>query len=516
MQPRFPLELFNTLPPDILCNIALELVRRSPHPLHFAIVPIRSLLLTSRHVYNCLSLGHRPDLYADIFQISFDMAPIRRRLGVKAVFSTSLAHALVERCATLKRLSSLFSQLPSLGRNAGEWRSVAITGRGLFEALQVNDLMNVWIMLMENDCRNKQQLNSIMLTNGLARILVYFILRDVQDFDPLPHDPRFSLCLVLIRMTGVLANTLDFEDTSVHGSLLDFAEPFLHQASWVWPASISDRSSEIIPISELTMEYLGNKLRFKLPSGTSYSRLWAVDTYAAIRRSSQRGPGSQTPSRNSLVYDKDWFRLVTLENFSADVSPKLINIRNICSIGSFDNLFKGFIYVPCPVGGKVDTVSQPVGCALRVYHAVSEANTVTFIDNDETALEYAWLPNGVKLEERADCLRIYDPVKKSWLQYQACHHSTCETYSEDEGGTICDTILVGETDPSSANYAQFEYHGRIRPSNGMLSLQRKPKERHDEELGIWSIHGYVYGDAEIIGDWRPLGTQQYSPGDLHT
>lgn len=65
---------------------------------------LRYLLLTCRHVNDHLSASVNPRLYARIFRARFDLDPIARRYGRKAITVENLAGELRRRCVVLKRI----------------------------------------------------------------------------------------------------------------------------------------------------------------------------------------------------------------------------------------------------------------------------------------------------------------------------------------------------------------------------------------------------------------------------
>jgi hypothetical protein len=97
-----------------------------------------SLLLTCRTVHNHLSIANNSRLYADIFRQKFDYAAVERRLSAKWTTASCLAQELCNRFIALKHIRNGKPSLPS----------------------DRISLWNAYLMMLENDGRNEQQLLS--------------------------------------------------------------------------------------------------------------------------------------------------------------------------------------------------------------------------------------------------------------------------------------------------------------------------------------------------------------------
>ena len=94
---------FCQLPPDVLQEIALELVVVEPVGLLEDLV---SLLQTCRYIYGLLSSTRNLHLYGRILQGKFNTAAASRRLGDRATHSGNLLTQLREYCTALKHIHS--------------------------------------------------------------------------------------------------------------------------------------------------------------------------------------------------------------------------------------------------------------------------------------------------------------------------------------------------------------------------------------------------------------------------
>lgn len=90
-----------SVPQDVLQYIALLTTSSRVLSPPSDLVP---LLLTSRSMYQCLSLQACPHLYASIFRAKFDLAAARRRFHYSELTDSCLAGELVQRCRVLQRI----------------------------------------------------------------------------------------------------------------------------------------------------------------------------------------------------------------------------------------------------------------------------------------------------------------------------------------------------------------------------------------------------------------------------
>ena len=120
----------NSIPAEVLKNIALEVTLLDPYGPPSGLVP---LLCTCKHIYNLLASQNAPDLYARIFRSRFDVAAAKRRFGATAVRSSNLSKQLKIYSANLRDIkrgdiysdeihevlrTAFFMALESDGKNA--------------------------------------------------------------------------------------------------------------------------------------------------------------------------------------------------------------------------------------------------------------------------------------------------------------------------------------------------------------------------------------------------------------
>lgn len=270
--------------------------------------------------------------------------------------------------------------------------------------------------------------------------------------------------------------------------------------------------SEIEVLSELNMGYFGKSLRINLPSAIPYARLCTVDIHTVIKQARERSPASLQIYSLSSSFDMDWSRVVKVEPSSDSNSPKSVIYRRVCPVEAFESVFEGAFNTPSPVGeGSIFTSTQAMDFRLRTYHAVPFSAVVSFLDDTNTNMDTTFFPEGVIFEETLTSLKVFDPVKAAWIEYSQCSHSgDCRTVSDESA--IVDTIVIGESITTLPSHGGFQYQGRVRHSDGLVVLQRKPADPNRLDLGTWILRGYMHEAKELVGDWRPMGSVRYSPG----
>ncbi|OCH92980.1 hypothetical protein OBBRIDRAFT_725705, partial [Obba rivulosa] len=121
------------VPDSVLEHIALEVAVAEPLGPPAGLVP---LLRTCRRIHTVLDIDTNHNLYAKIFTLKFDKRAANRRIGEHAVYSSNLAFQLRKYCLTLQRIC---------------------TG-DVYSELIEDDLWTAYLMLLENDGKNAEQL----------------------------------------------------------------------------------------------------------------------------------------------------------------------------------------------------------------------------------------------------------------------------------------------------------------------------------------------------------------------
>ncbi|KAF9223345.1 hypothetical protein BS17DRAFT_796036 [Gyrodon lividus] len=226
-------------------------------------VHLVSLLLTCRAVYHHLSIANNSRLYADIFCFKFDCAAVERRLSAKWTSAPCLAQELCSRFIALKHMRRGEPSLRS-DRDA---------------------LWKAYLMMLENDGRNEQQLFS--WANLSDWVLGAVILRSSPpsashgDSSLYQSDPEgISLAVWLLWMSNS-KESVGSEAATTRAVLINAVLPFLvrgYQFPSVFAPDIyfylplcEEHDEEVIPgfsgppplVTQI--HYFGHKLSLAVP-----------------------------------------------------------------------------------------------------------------------------------------------------------------------------------------------------------------------------------------------------------
>jgi len=135
-----------TIPLDVLSHIVFFTVE--PTPLT-RLDPLRQLLLCSRTLYGLLSIRTRPELYARIFCVSFDLQGYRRRIGQHAMTSSRLAAELQRRRHVLRRIRL----------------------HQVIEEYLLADLWVIYLMLLKSDALDEMHLHDAGVSKWITDVL---------------------------------------------------------------------------------------------------------------------------------------------------------------------------------------------------------------------------------------------------------------------------------------------------------------------------------------------------------
>lgn len=121
----------------------------------------------------------------------------------------------------------------------------------------------------------------------------------------------------------------------------------------------------------------------------------------------------------------------------------------------------------------------------------------------------SYFPTGTQIRESRDGLQVQEPNRKDIILYQRASVVSDTCGLESRGVAVQDIIITGE---GHSAWGQFNLVGRVRPSDGFVSLS---KEYVDGDRGKWLYRGYLVGNvnANLAGRWRdtltPTDTQGY-------
>jgi hypothetical protein len=161
-----------TVPNNVLTHIAFLSASSTPFDPPSDTL---NLSLTSRDMFESLSVQHCPDLYAHLFTTRFDTAaPLRRFRTPYMLTSSSLCAEFVQRYRVMRRIHRR-----------------DISSQGLAQ-----DLFTVLMMLLESDGLNKMQLAVV----GFPRYIIT-LLRTRLRHDTPPIDDVDSLAVWILSLS---------------------------------------------------------------------------------------------------------------------------------------------------------------------------------------------------------------------------------------------------------------------------------------------------------------------------
>jgi hypothetical protein len=181
------LSVLEIVPQNILCHIAYlsaaSSLLGSPHS-------ILQLLLTSRTIYHCLAPPSCPQLYANLFRITFDTAAVIRRLRSPHVLTASaLSGELVRRHRMLRR----------------------VRHRDMSSQNMAEDLFAAHMMLLESDGLNEIQLAAANFSDYISAIVRIRLGHNISDDSPAAEIDSlavWSLWLTLSRRGSLISSDL--------------------------------------------------------------------------------------------------------------------------------------------------------------------------------------------------------------------------------------------------------------------------------------------------------------------
>ncbi|CAL1698286.1 unnamed protein product [Somion occarium] len=489
MGPIRPL-LFATMPPEILEHIAFFASTENsflgpPHGL----IP---LLTLNRRIYSALSFSSNPHLYARIFGSKFDFNSAVRRLGRDNLHAGALAEELKRRSILLKRLRSRVDSIfdPSISRHEREDQLNSV-------------LWTSYFMMMENDGKNEVQLREYARIGEWLKEFWFHpdgasqaVSSVREDEWPANHE-RTSLAMWLLWFTLRPDDYMADEDVfrSATGILKLIALGAHQQVSKVRHYASDISVVAPAPAAPAILAYLtlANKLTV---------------SWEAINYMNPLAPTvtSSVPVRNSAEWDGEWARTLAVAD------AKIVTGNTLSGAfrpGSLQGVWEGLFtyteftaYAALLSGAPPATLQRSLVAQhrqtwkLREYHLLisDEDEDVQPLPPGNPARGY--IPLGTQVHEGPHTLELTAAGSNEPLVYQSW--SNLQKSGVPIKGRVKDVFITGE---GHSAWGQFNLVGRVRPSDGFLSLS---KEYVDGDRGRWLYRGYMVGDANgnLSGRWR--------------
>ncbi|KAG1816689.1 uncharacterized protein BJ212DRAFT_1446804 [Suillus subaureus] len=494
-----------SIPVDVLSQIAFFTVASAPFT---GLGAVLQLLLCSRNLHDALSLTSCPQLYARVFRIRFDLVAHLRRSKLASPTTTNLALELQRRCAVLRR----------------------IRHRHVADHSILPDLWTIYLMLLESDGMNESQLHSA----GIAQYIRILLKRCLGQQGVLPISVA---CLVWSHSVPDLMHRPEFiadMPSEERSQTLSELRPFVTGSSNVMngmrrcPLSFDgsyNRALEMMPgacvgnnyrslfSSIYTREYtltapsllsasifltfaLKEAIALQVPKHLPQTQVVArptehdgptIEDFFAITR--RRTPlvadsGHQNPSREPFA-DRAGRKMRASRSLAHDEEFYRVAHR----LGLPDDTWELRSCIGLLSGTWEDFVSRhPIQCRLEEHLCFTPCMPLPSVPRNANEFSDA---TGTS-KHRYELFRPTD---------------TSENYRDPRHAL--DVVITGETPRRlEATWGAFIFFGRIRLSDGLVTLTRKPKYSGDEGRGTWIFEGYIHNRRSFVGRWRSFGVSE--------
>ncbi|KAH0834090.1 hypothetical protein J3R83DRAFT_11375 [Lanmaoa asiatica] len=234
----------------------------------------------------------------------------------------------------------------------------------------------------------------------------------------------------------------------------------------------------------------------------------------------------QRPSR-STNHDEDFYRIARHLHAPAEAWELLAYIPGLLT-GVWEGCYMVAPLTSCPSAGTPDPdVRQDFLCRQPIQFRLEEY--VTFSP---------WLPLPVETHDGFDghvlrglsasqeestvgprfsfvhTIVIFFTFRKR-IQFsdgnaaESYHYEPFRLSGASESGRnhrhALDVVITGETPHRfEAAWGSYSFIGRVRLSDGLISLTRKPKIAGDDACGTWVFEGYLHSRSTFAGQWSTL------------
>ncbi|KAH7911289.1 hypothetical protein BJ138DRAFT_1239368 [Hygrophoropsis aurantiaca] len=541
--------LLETIPLDVFTNIVFFAVAsdilKPPSP-------IFQLRLCSRTIYNLLSLHTCPHLYARIFRTRFDHDSSFRRHYAPLMPSSCLASEFRQRCRVLRR----------------------VRHRQVEKEYIVSDLWTIYLMILESDGLNESQLHTAGLSDFMRHLfhqlreqwassdrpvtiislaisiacLTWSRAEFILGLSPNERNDHLSFlrpyALAASKCSSIDAYGIETNGLQATANGLDGRADSLIDASlknrcnshsdyyggfaMICPSLLIMSGSIFLTfaLKEATALQVPPHLPLNRAVAAAASRAGPTkeDFFAIAGRrtplvadsfhqtelsiSVLRGVTRKRPSR-STAHDEDFYRIARHLHLGDDS----LKLRTYIP-GLLTGLWEGsFMVAPLNLcqtaadqaiySASEDFVSrQPIQCRLREHMCFTPC--LPFPLGADGGFEEGVFPQGSRACSDGSTFAEYS--------YEELRQNSI---SESNWGLRqpLDVVITGET-PQQYDAAWGAYHfaGRVRLSDGLIVLTRKPKSPGDAGCGTWIFEGYLQSRRAIVGRWRPCGSRDQLGG----
>ncbi|KAI6037967.1 hypothetical protein EDC04DRAFT_2068919 [Pisolithus marmoratus] len=524
-----------TTPSEILEYVVLLAVRDFPHGPPSV---LRSLRLSCRTLNEALSMEQNPHLYLMLFLHSFDMSSPNRHLPSPRLSAPALEQELRTRHIALKCIRRRDFDHPDLA---------AI-------------LATVYIMFLEDDGRNYEQLVGADLLGFLQQFLHDRILQDTMSKNAWPLENGVNTLAVGL-FWFITSHCGLRQETQLRQRVIDILSYYAY-AGFRYPCFtepenmfyLSDKAELAVsnygvyppprPVT-MTVQYFGDQTKFTLPPVAPFAIL---NQFARAEKFPFKVPSELPANRQealtmgilfgptkediehfnthcntrlicsrsdgfpkSQIHDADWSRSLTgvpSTSPSYYIPDTLTGYWRGSFMTPFIDIYKSMLLsdeAPStfPFFGRF-----PLYVHFREYYCYSPMTPVP-VEEGGNAFFDAFLPQGCQWYEIEDGIEIVgkkNTFRTKYVPFRGQQNSLrCSDVQDLSSREIRDVIIVGETEePYASAWNGYKYIGRVRPSDGLVILLREPHDLHTDQLGRALFRGYVTSSCNFVGRWRSI------------
>lgn len=523
------------IPLDVLVQIAF--FSAEPTPLT-SLDSIFQLLLTSRTLYCLLSIRTCPQLYADIFRVTFDLSAYLRKSGQYAGTTSYLAKELQRRASLLRRIRL----------------------RQVIDEHLLSDLWGTYLMLLESDSLNELHLHSVGVSDWILGILEACCLATE------PSDQQIAALAIAVASLVLSRSSISALRPEVYNRILDSIRPFtthmpqepvhgnaalshhigqgpregiVHNGLAVFPPNLSSSSifltfalKEAIPLqvpphlpaTRAEAMAVGNdgptKEDFLAVTATRTPLLADSFRQSQCRESvSDLSREQRRPSR-STVHDEDFHRVARrLDLFPCAL--ELVAYLPGLLAGTWEGSYMvapSFRAAAHPFGteGNDDFLCrQPIQFQLEEYLSFAPWLPLPIDSHPSTERHRLQNPSiGKDGEQASHAVQFVDGNTGKFYHYEPLRLSGVSKSGRNARHAL-DVVIIGETPRRfQVAWGAYKYIGRVRLSDGLISLTRRPLAAAEDGSGIWVFEGYLHSRSTFVGRWNSLSTDEPGIGGI--
>ncbi|EKM52375.1 uncharacterized protein PHACADRAFT_260696 [Phanerochaete carnosa HHB-10118-sp] len=487
------------------------------------LVPLLSL---NRAMHDALSFQNNPHLYARVFAGKYDEDAAVRRLGAAQLPATALAEELQRRSLVLKRIRARYdSKVPSSDKHLGRV------------------MWTAYLMVLENDGKNERQLLEYARANEWLKEYLFDARGASQFFETITASDKWianselmSLALwlfwYLLQPEDYLNNDAPSRDAS---GILKVIALGAHKYPSCYPDWVDfvPRGPNTAPT---TIRHFSSEFRLVAPAPAPAAILAYLTlanksgvSWDSISYSKPIFPPLDVDrtARTSAERDCEWARLRNLAEPKIFLRPTM---SGAFTPGSLEGVWEGvftyteFTSYAALLSGAPPSVLQRSLVAqhsqtikVREWHFVApaadhdndhdhdaDADAPMLLlhgDHEQRPLgpgnpSRGYVPDGIEIHEGSDRLELVLPGHKRPVVY----HAWASVRKQGLQARVQDVFLTGE---GHSAWGQFNLVGRVRPSDGYISLSKEYMQT-DGDRGKWLYRAYMVGNANgnLAGRWR--------------